>query len=98
MDTSYDHMTRHIDPLFVREEQSDATLERYREAIRALDMDPEEEAQFLAYQENERFKHLLKKRLDKTRLWDYHPKQRDAVKKARAYLQQWIGVELSYRR
>jgi 23S rRNA A2030 N6-methylase RlmJ len=82
--------------MFVRKEQTDATLEHYREAIRALDMEPEEEAQFQVYQENDRFRHCLKRRLDKTRLWDYHPQQRDAVKQARAYLQQLIGVELSF--
>jgi hypothetical protein len=70
---------------------------RYWEAIRALDLDPQEEEQFLAFGELDTFRDRLARRLSRTKLWDYAPDQRDAVKEARNYLQDFIGVEISYR-
>jgi hypothetical protein len=69
-------------------------LKRYQEAIRALDLDADEEQRFLAYNQLESFRKELQKRLERTKLWNYSPDQRDAVKEARAYLQDLLNTSV----
>ena len=68
----------------------------YQRAIRALDLDTEEERFFMDPDNLDLFRSQLIKRLKKTKLWNYPPEQRDAAKTARAQLQNFLGVEVLY--
>ena len=68
----------------------------YQRAIRALDLDTEEERFFMDPDNLDLFRSQLIKRLKKTKLWNYPPEQRDAAKTARTQLQNFLGVEVLY--
>ena len=68
----------------------------YQRAIRALDLDTEEESFFMDPDNLDLFRSQLIKRLKKTKLWNYPPEKRDAAKSARTRLQNFLGVEVLY--
>jgi len=90
-----------IDPVFARgtshsAAETPASFRQYRYAIEALDLDEKEKARYMDVDQMDRFRLQLETRLRKTKLWNYAPHQRDAVKEARAYLQEMLGLESSY--
>lgn len=90
-----------IDPVFAGDtspsstEVSD-TFRQYRQAIEALDLNENEKVLYLEISQMDRFRLQLETRLRKTKLWNYAPEQRDTVKEARAFLQEMLGLEMSY--
>jgi len=78
--------------------RQEKTLSRdaYRHAIQALDLDTNEETFFSDPDNLDLFRSQLIKRLKKTKLWNYPPEKRDAVKDARAQLQSFLGVDVLY--
>ena len=68
----------------------------FQQAIDALGLDENEKKLYQDETQLNHFRIQLESRLHKTKLWNYAPHQREAVKKARAYLQQLLGIELSY--
>jgi len=73
------------------------TMERrYREAIRALELQEAEAERFGEPEQLEHFGRALEKRLDKVKLWHYAPEQRDEVKAARTFLRNFLSAEIPY--
>ncbi len=68
----------------------------YQRAIRALDLDIDEERLFMNPDNLDRFRSQLVRRLKKTKLWNYPPEKRSTVKTARTQLQNILGVEVLY--
>jgi len=73
-----------------------AIADQYRQAIRALDLNETEEERFLDFDHLETFRSALSYRLDKTKLWNYAPDQRDDVKAARTFLKTLLSTEIPY--
>ena len=73
-----------------------AVADRYREAIRALDLKEAEAERFLDFDRLETFRRALEYRLDKAKLWNYAPDQRDEVKAARTFLKTLLATEIPY--
>jgi len=91
-----------IDPLFSEgtprgQERNSLSSEQYQQALEALDLDEREKALYMDRTQLDRFRSQLEQRLSRTKLWNYAPDQRDAVKEARARLQEMLGLEISFR-
>jgi len=77
-------------------QENDPAVVAYQRAIRALGLDEKEEKRFLDLMLLDTFRPQLEKRLKKTKLWHYAPEQREAVKSARKYLQDLLGVAVNF--
>ncbi len=74
----------------------EAMLEQYRRAIRALDLNETEQEHLLDPDRLDTFRQALEYRLEKTKLWNYAPEQREEVKAARAFLQTFLRADIPY--
>jgi len=75
--------------------RDDSEIVAYQKAIRALDLDEQEEKKFLDLTQLNTFRTQLEKRLKKTKLWNYAPDQREAVGSARSQLQDLLGITVN---
>ncbi len=74
----------------------EAMADQYREAIRVLDLKESEEERFLDFDQIETFRKALAHRLERIKLWNYAPEQREEVKTARAFLRTFLRAKIPY--
>jgi hypothetical protein len=77
--------------------QDEASIARqYTDAIRTLDLSEGETACYLELDRLATFRPALEHRLEKTKLWNYAPDQREDVKTARSFLTLFLAVDIPY--
>jgi hypothetical protein len=87
---------RHTNQMRVIYADRETVARQYREAILALDMDEKKTVQYCEMDRVANFRSELEAQLRKTKLWDYAPEQREAVKAARTFLTHFLDAEIPY--
>ena len=73
-----------------------SVAQQYRQAIAMLDLNEADTRYLQNFDAIDTFRTQLEKQIDKTKLWNYAPQQREDVKKARTFLKNILSVEIPY--
>jgi hypothetical protein len=87
---------RHTNQMRVIYADQETVARQYREAILALDMDEKKTVRYCEMDRVANFRSELEAQLRKTKLWNYAPEQREAVKAARTFLTHFLATEIPY--